>query len=89
MCSLSECKVDMLISLIMHCRVGPNGAGKSTLLKIMTGELMPLTGELIKAKHVWCTRCICVCNFTMVLSSDQCCVNAVLDCYVILNVFFV
>lgn len=28
--------------------VGPNGVGKSTFLKLLTGELEPLKGELIK-----------------------------------------
>jgi len=32
--------------------VGPNGAGKSTLLKIMTGELMPVTGSVRPHAHL-------------------------------------
>lgn len=32
--------------------VGPNGAGKSTLLKIMTGELLPLTGSVRPHAHL-------------------------------------
>lgn len=32
--------------------VGPNGAGKSTLLKIMTGELMPVTGAIRPHVHL-------------------------------------
>lgn len=32
--------------------VGPNGAGKSTLLKIMTGELIPLTGAVRPHPHL-------------------------------------
>lgn len=32
--------------------VGPNGAGKSTLLKIMTGELIPVTGNVRPHAHL-------------------------------------
>lgn len=32
--------------------VGPNGAGKSTLLKIMTGDLIPLTGAVRPHPHL-------------------------------------
>jgi ATP-binding cassette subfamily F protein 2 len=32
--------------------VGPNGAGKSTLLKIMTGELMPVVGDVRPHAHL-------------------------------------
>lgn len=32
--------------------VGPNGAGKSTLLNIMTGGLMPLTGQVRPHSHL-------------------------------------
>lgn len=32
--------------------VGPNGAGKSTLLKIITGELIPLTGSVRPHAHL-------------------------------------
>mmetsp|Transcript_21797 Transcript_21797/g.21960 ORF Transcript_21797/g.21960 Transcript_21797/m.21960 type:complete len:927 (+) Transcript_21797:62-2842(+) len=32
--------------------VGPNGAGKSTLLKVITGELLPLTGSIRPHAHL-------------------------------------
>ncbi len=32
--------------------LGPNGAGKSTLVKLLSGDLPPLTGELIEAKEL-------------------------------------
>lgn len=32
--------------------VGPNGAGKSTLLKLMTGELLPVTGTVRPHAHL-------------------------------------
>jgi ATP-binding cassette subfamily F protein 2 len=36
--------------------VGPNGAGKSTLLKIMTGELVPLVGDVRPHSHLRISR---------------------------------
>merc|ERR1719305_1609447 len=32
--------------------VGPNGAGKSTLLKLMTGEIVPIEGQVQKNPHL-------------------------------------
>jgi ATP-binding cassette subfamily F protein 3 len=32
--------------------LGPNGAGKSTLIKLLAGELEPLAGERVEAKHL-------------------------------------
>lgn len=32
--------------------VGPNGAGKSTLLKLMTGEIIPITGAIRPHAHL-------------------------------------
>ncbi len=31
--------------------IGPNGVGKTTLMKLMTGELTPTTGEVIRGPH--------------------------------------
>ena len=40
-------KVDFGIDMDSRiCIVGPNGAGKSTLLKLLTGEVVPITGEV-------------------------------------------
>ena len=36
--------------------VGRNGAGKSSLLKIINGELLPDSGEIIKSKDLKITR---------------------------------
>ena len=32
--------------------LGPNGAGKSTLVKLLSGDLPPLTGQLVEAKEL-------------------------------------
>jgi ATP-binding cassette subfamily F protein 3 len=32
--------------------LGPNGAGKSTLIKLLAGELKPLRGDRVEAKHL-------------------------------------
>jgi len=32
--------------------LGPNGAGKSTLIKLLAGELAPLRGERVEARHL-------------------------------------
>ena len=32
--------------------LGPNGAGKSTLIKLLAGELKPMLGERIEARHL-------------------------------------
>jgi len=32
--------------------LGPNGAGKSTLIKLLAGELKPMRGERIEARHL-------------------------------------
>jgi ATP-binding cassette subfamily F protein 3 len=32
--------------------LGPNGAGKSTLIKLLAGELAPMQGERVEAKHL-------------------------------------
>jgi len=32
--------------------LGPNGAGKSTLIKLLAGELAPLSGERVEARHL-------------------------------------
>ena len=32
--------------------LGPNGAGKSTLIKLLAGELLPLSGQRVEARHL-------------------------------------
>lgn len=36
--------------------LGPNGAGKSTTLKMITGMLMPTSGEILFEGHNWTRR---------------------------------
>ena len=43
--------------------VGPNGAGKSTLLKIVTGELLPLTGNCIYTDNIFIIIFIHLCSY--------------------------
>jgi ATP-binding cassette subfamily F protein 2 len=46
-CEILYDRVDLGVDLESRVAlVGPNGAGKSTLLKIMTGELIPVTGAV-------------------------------------------
>jgi ABC-type Mn2+/Zn2+ transport system ATPase subunit len=52
-CEILYAGVDFGIDLDSRVAlVGPNGAGKSTLLKIMTGELLPLTGAVRPHAHL-------------------------------------
>jgi ATP-binding cassette subfamily F protein 2 len=52
-CEILYTDVDFGIDLDSRVAlVGPNGAGKSTLLKIMTGELMPITGAVRPHVHL-------------------------------------
>jgi ATP-binding cassette subfamily F protein 2 len=50
--------------------VGPNGAGKSTLLKIMTGELMPVHGDVRPHSHLRISKFTQ--HFVDVLDLDLC-----------------
>lgn len=50
--------------------VGPNGAGKSTLLKIMTGELMPVHGDVRPHSHLRISKFTQ--HFVDVLELDMC-----------------
>ena len=46
---------NMTVQCSLSSRVairGPNGAGKSTMVKILTGELLPTTGEVWKHPHL-------------------------------------
>lgn len=52
-CDLLYSGVDLGIDLDSRVAlVGPNGAGKSTLLKIMTGDLIPVTGAVRPHPHL-------------------------------------
>lgn len=52
-CEILYSNVDFGVDLDSRVAlVGPNGAGKSTLLKIMTGELVPVTGTVRPHAHL-------------------------------------
>jgi ATP-binding cassette, subfamily F, member 2 len=52
-CEILYANVDFGLDLDSRVAlVGPNGAGKSTLLKIMTGELLPITGVVRPHAHL-------------------------------------
>ena len=50
--------------------VGPNGAGKSTLLKLMTGDLMPVHGDVRPHSHLRISKFTQ--HFVDVLELDMC-----------------
>ncbi len=47
--AVSDVSVDLKIGEI-HAVIGPNGAGKSTLINLLSGDLLPTSGEIISGE---------------------------------------